>query len=108
MAFSARSHGHCGFIRQEGDEVAQRFLDHNIVKAWEDAKAWQSHAGDDERLSDEEMIQLEADVSALKQQHGETYLGGYGWATDAWRKRNPDAKNNRITSAPSSYGLFGP
>lgn len=84
------------FIRQEGDDVAKRYLDHNIVKAWEDANAWQDHAEPEERISDEDMRQLNADVQALKQQYGEPYVGIYGWASEALRKRNPGAKSTRV------------
>ncbi len=79
------------------------------MKALEDAKAWQGHATDDERFSEKEILQLETDVSALKEQYGEAYLGGYGWASEAWRRRTPEAKGNRITFELLERAIdFGP
>jgi len=85
------------FVLRGGNGVAQRYLDHNIVKAWEDAKAWQSSADAGNRFSDEELSALQQDADALKISYGKDYLDSYGWATEALRQQGFLSGKGRAT-----------
>ncbi len=78
------------FIVLEGSEVARRFLDHNVIKAWEDANDHRLNADPGQSISDSEFQALQQEVNALCEKYGDSFQGSYGWASTAVRRKRPE------------------
>jgi hypothetical protein len=77
-------------------DTAQRFLDHAIVKSYQDALPFNVHA---ERigyqpLSSDEVDGMKRRVDKLKAKYGEDFVGSYGWSKSELQRRNPSRKGN--------------
>ena len=86
------------FIGQQDPDIAEAFLLHREVKAFEDAKQYQMHS---QKLgfrdaNPDEVDKLERRASELCQHYGASFRGDYGWAEPAIRKINPSFKGGSI------------
>ena len=71
-----------GFIRQEGPEIAERYLAHDIVQRYKLAKEYCKYAVQlgEEPLSQKELDELESRCNDLITQYGKPFESDYGWA----------------------------
>ncbi|HEX5504552.1 MAG TPA: DUF5677 domain-containing protein, partial [Thermomicrobiales bacterium] len=82
------------FIKDRGQEVAERYLLHHIVESATSANDYQDYCArlGYEPLSAEEMAALEADKAALCRRFGPEYRHHYGWAAKALGSPRPTFK----------------
>jgi hypothetical protein len=82
------------FISKHGRDTAERFLLHDRIKSYEDAKVYQEHCEklDYEKFSDAEMENLKEQHDTLVDQFEAGYAGGNGWASHALRNATPPHK----------------
>jgi hypothetical protein len=73
------------FIQQEGEETAQRYLDHLRVDSRDFARFLKKaeRGGGDAGVTDDVLTQIEEEVESLCIQHGDAFDGYYGWAWNA-------------------------
>lgn len=78
-------------IQSEGNEVAERFLLHQVVEEYKTALSYQQHceALHQEPLTPEELGRLKDDHDALVRRFGQDYGEQYGWAAAALAKHRP-------------------
>jgi translation initiation factor 2 alpha subunit (eIF-2alpha) len=83
------------FLRQEGNEVAKRYLEHNTVESYKALREYQKNA---RRLklipftSDEESIVFEEHKRLIKK-YGNSYGNAYGWASSGLGVEKPNIAN---------------
>jgi Family of unknown function (DUF5677) len=84
------------FIARESDELAERFLDHRSVKAYEDAKEYQKHAKKlgEKEFSPDELEKLRETFDATLARYGQDFARSYGWAKRALEEANPKRKGH--------------
>lgn len=98
------------FIRQEGQETAERFLLHQHASSYASAIELNRFASrlNEEPIPAEEVAEMQASRDQLRKQFDEPcYDGDYGWALSAlgrpcsaaWHAANPDRKRCRVTFA---------
>ena len=77
------------FIAQHGRELAERYLDHELVEAYRAAVEHQrcNEAMRYEPLSDEEFEQIERKYQEVIASYGENFRHDYGWAAEALSKK---------------------
>ncbi|MEX2162915.1 MAG: DUF5677 domain-containing protein [Sulfuricaulis sp.] len=90
------------FIREQGNEVAERYLSHVAVDSWRGAIQYNQYASilNYEEIPKRELKALEQDIQKLKRRFGEKFLEEYGWASEALGKKNP-----RFSDIERSVGL---
>jgi hypothetical protein len=86
------------FIGKESDEVAERYLHHEFVKAFEDAQEYQKHA---EALGEvpftpEEFNKIRVDFEAVLSRFGSSFAKPFGWAIPALEARDNQLKGQAI------------
>ena len=74
-----------GFIRQEGKEIAERYLEHDTIQRYKSAKEQCEHAArlGQEPLLQKELDELESQCNNLVAQYGKPFKLDYGWAASA-------------------------
>jgi hypothetical protein len=80
------------FIAKHGEDVAERFLHHNVIESYRAAEELRTVASrlDEDPVSDLEMAELRESRDALIVRYGEPYgKGSPGWAAEALRIRKP-------------------
>jgi hypothetical protein len=88
------------FVKQFGQDIAERYLEHEHIEAWKATKEYQQHCT---RLGYQPYSASE--IAAFQQQHdrllakyGKNFGNDYGWAEAAVRKLNSSYKG-RVTFA---------
>jgi hypothetical protein len=73
------------FIREHGNEIADRYLRHDVIQAYKASLMHRRHAAAlaEEPLSDEEFDALKAERDKLVVEFGREFLTDYGWAASA-------------------------
>ena len=91
-------------IHDEGDELARRYLDHNIIDQKKAADKYMEvvKVTDYAPISDSELHQLEKDYQNALDKHGNDFRREYGWASNVIGNPNPKfvdliKKTNRET-----------
>jgi hypothetical protein len=86
------------FIAQEHDEIAERYIHHEFVKTFEDAKHYQEHAGNlgADPLTDEELKNLTRNYRSAMQRYGDEFRLEFGWAIPTIVAKDPKLKGQRI------------
>lgn len=84
------------FIARGTDDLAERFLKHRFVKAYEDAQQFQKHAArlGEPELSPEELLRLRTGFDEVLRRYGADFAGSYGWAKRALENLDPQRKGN--------------
>ena len=69
-------------MRRYGEELAERYEQHQVVKSYKAAKLYQNHQQHlgQEPISDVTMKRLEANYNALKARYGREFTTDQGWA----------------------------
>jgi len=69
------------FIKEHGQNVAKRFLDHEIVESYKQAQDYQKHCSElgYKPLTKEELQELEEEYNAVLNIYGKDFDGRYGW-----------------------------
>ena len=80
------------FLREHGEEVAERYVDHQVVESW---KAAQLHQEKCARLGqdpfpNEKMRSLEKEYALTLQKYGKEFSKDYGWAAVALGEKPPN------------------
>ena len=83
--------GVCYLLGEHGDNLAGRYVAHQIVEARGAAIQYRKHEARlrQEPLSDTEFNKIENDYKAALQTYGETFAGQYGWAAKHVGKKRP-------------------
>jgi len=89
------------FIAGEPDEVAERFLLHRGIKAYEDGLKYKEYSvrlgvG---AITEGEWHAIEQEFKTLIIRFGEDFSGGFGWAKRALEHRNPNRKKGGVVFA---------
>ena len=73
------------FLRDHGQDVAERYLRHDLIQAYKGALMHRRHAEalTEEPLPDEEFAWLRAERDQLVAEYGRDFLRDYGWAASA-------------------------
>lgn len=73
------------FISERGQELARRYLDHQVVDMYRSARQFQEFVGTlgQDPLHDEELQTLVEDHNRLVAHYGPAFKGDYGWAAEA-------------------------
>lgn len=84
------------FVRQHGDELAQRYLDHYVVEQYKAAMGYQAKC---KRLGQRPLRQrqleyLKTNRDLVMKRHGEAFGQSYGWAAEVLE--NPRPKFDQI------------
>jgi hypothetical protein len=87
------------FIKQHGQETAERYFAHEGMESWRAMEEYQKHA---ERLgyepySDDEMTAARDRYDALCARYGKGFAGPYGWAQADLAASNPRFVKDRAT-----------
>jgi hypothetical protein len=79
------------FVRNHGNDVAERYILHNAIESYRAALAYQEHctAISHEPLTKEEFARIKANRDALKARFGDSYGEEYGWAAAALGSKSP-------------------
>ena len=87
------------FISNGDQMLAEKYLAHQDVKAFEDAEEFQLNCAalGLKPIPEKEMDTLRGKYNRLKQEYGDSFAGGYGWAADAIRAKLPDLKGRSIS-----------
>jgi hypothetical protein len=83
------------FIIQEGDCVAERYLDHETIESYKAAKDYRDcydRLGFDP-ISDADIKVLKDVQTQLVTKYGKAFAGNYGWAADALGIKKPTFKD---------------
>lgn len=82
------------FVAKEADDIAERFLDHEIVKAYEQMQSCQRHCelANEPFPEQNEMDSIKRQVDAVGSKYGQDFLGQFGWAKPGLQRRNPGRK----------------
>jgi len=80
---------------EEHADLAERFLLHDAVQTWKDAKTYQKHCADlgNEPLGLDELSELEEAQQALLARFGPEYRHDYGWASGVAGLKKPTFVN---------------
>lgn len=80
---------------EEHADLAERFLLHDAVQNWKDAKTYQKHCADlgNEPLGLDELSELEEAQQALLARFGPEYRHDYGWASGVAELKRPTFVN---------------
>ena len=80
---------------EEHADLAERFLLHDAVQNWKDAKTYQKHCADldNEPLGLDELSELEEAQQALLARFGPEYRHDYGWASGVAGSKQPTFVN---------------
>ncbi|WP_291864771.1 DUF5677 domain-containing protein [Bradyrhizobium sp.] len=83
--------GVCCLLGEHGDDLAERYIAHQIVEARGAARQYRKHQErlEQEPLSDAEFDKIENDYQAALQTYGENFGGQYGWAAKHVGKKRP-------------------
>ncbi len=79
------------FISNHKGDIAQRYIDHIAIRQKKAAKEYQTYCEElgEEPLSDEDVLELQAQVEALKQKYGANFEHEFGWASAALGSQKP-------------------
>lgn len=80
------------FLREHGEEVAKRYVDHQVVESWKAAQLHQekcARLGQDP-FSDEELRSLKKEYDLTLQKYGKKFCKDYGWAAVALGNKPPN------------------
>jgi Family of unknown function (DUF5677) len=79
------------FIHKHGEEVAERYLLHEIPESYRIASQYQEYAEriNYEFISDEEFQEIKTAKEQLIQRFGDNFYKEYGWASEALSKKQP-------------------
>jgi hypothetical protein len=88
------------FIAKHGEEVAERYLLHDVVESCMATKAYEQCAArlGYEPLAEGELEELQEEVERLRARFGKAFLSQYGWAAEVLG-RDPELKKLRGFSA---------
>lgn len=78
-------------IKDHGADLAERYLLHEHIEAWNDLKVYQEHCTvlQEEPFSDEDCQAIQATYQALIAKYGKPYGTQWGWAAHLLNKSNP-------------------
>lgn len=90
------------FISKHGQEVAERYLNHEIIDTYKAATQYQQYckALGAEPLSKRELNGIKAEYTSTVKNYGSSFENNYGWATVASDKANP-----KFTDIERNVGL---
>jgi len=77
------------FIKEEGSDIAKRFLEYEAIESYYEATEYQKHCKDlgETPLTKEELAALEKRRNDLCKRYGDDFTGYYGWAASVLSKR---------------------
>jgi hypothetical protein len=77
------------FVKERGDGVAQRYIDHDFVERHRAACAYQEHVHQlgYEPYSEQELIAFEQNANKVIQKYGKAFAKPWGWAADELRPK---------------------
>lgn len=80
------------FVKQHGNDLAERYLLHEHVENYRAARQFQEHCArlGYEPISDEEMAEIQAGYEHVVNRFGNPYRNRYGWAASALANSNPN------------------
>lgn len=95
-------------IARHGQELAQRYLDHEFVEAYKAAVEHQrcSEAMRYEPLPDEEFNQIEGKYQEAIASYGENFRLDYGWAAEALRKKKTTFRDIELAVGLDKWRLY--
>ena len=77
-------------LKEGGDEVVRRYLDHYDIDQYTNAKIYNDHHNDAAiKISDSEMLELSKRKEELVVQYGAPFKTQYGWAADLLDNKKP-------------------
>jgi hypothetical protein len=87
------------FIKQHGQETAERYFAHEAVESWRAMAEYQKHAEHlgYEPYSEDEMTAARDHYDALCARYGKAFAGPYGWAQAALAASNARFEKERAT-----------
>lgn len=79
------------FVSEFGQDVAERYLLHNVVESYRAALQYQRHSSrlGYEPLTNQEFSMLQSSYQRLIDRFGDSYKNNYGWAAHTLGKGNP-------------------
>ena len=79
------------FLSARGEEVAKKYVDHQVVESWRAAETYQRNCAalGQDPFSEEEMAELKEACTVTVQKYGREFRKSYGWAAAALRKERP-------------------
>jgi hypothetical protein len=79
-------------LSEHDDDLAERYLHHEVVESHKAAVQFNEHAGDlgEKPLSKREMQELASQERALRERYGADYAKRYGWAAKVLNNSNPN------------------
>jgi hypothetical protein len=79
------------FIAKHGKEVAERYVDHDIIESYKSAVQHQTHceALHYSPVPDEQFEQIKTDYENAVKHYGSAFKGDYGWASSVLGKERP-------------------
>lgn len=85
-------------INRHDDDLAVRYLDHDIIQKRESARTFQAHCHElgYEAVTDEELQELETAYTRLIRQHGKDFANENGWAAHLTGKPRPRFKDIEV------------
>ena len=83
------------FVREKGNEIAERYLCHNVIQSYNSADDYQKHCLKlgYEKFTDEELQKMENAKNELVEKYGKGYKNLYGWAAKALGREKPRFKD---------------
>jgi len=80
------------FVREHGQDVAERYLLHSTVESHRGARQYQRHCirRGYELLTEQELSRLQISCQRLIDRFGRSYANNYGWAAHALDKHDPN------------------
>lgn len=94
---------------EEHSDLAERFLLHDDIENWTDAKIHQEHceALGSEAFTADEMAEMEQRREELLRRFGESYRYSYGWAVGLDGLKKPDFRDlERLAKVPHLRGHY--
>jgi hypothetical protein len=94
------------FISNADSLLAEKYLAHQTIKDLEDAEQYQQDCADmgSKPIPESNMEALRRKRDQLVKVYGDTFTGGYGWATDAVRAKIPRIEGQEHHLQPSRAG----
>jgi len=83
------------FIHSGGEELAQKYLQHDIIESYKAATIYQRYYEDlgYEPLSNTEFNIMKTEYDNLLQKYGKNFAKQYGWAADTIGNKNPSFRD---------------
>lgn len=91
------------FLKEQGQDTAERYLLHEHVEAWRAMEELQTKAQrlNEEPHSEEAMVDAEARCDELVSRYGKKYAGPYGWAHAAMVQVDPKFEKTVTVNFPA-------